>query len=114
MLLENKSEKMKSLYFRLKNSVLSEFGDVDVKILVDAFSFKVANSLICVVTFLKSSFSIYIYGSEFENADELTDISQISTGGNANYQMKYTSDDDLDCFMNLFKETYNQRKIEND
>lgn len=114
MLLENKSEKIKSLYFKLKNSVLEEFDDIEIRYLVDAFSLKVNGSIICIVKFLKSSFNIDFFADSLENAEGLRDISQISTGGKANYQMKYSSDYDLNCFMDLFRQTYNQRNTEND
>lgn len=114
MLLENKSEIMKSLYFKLKNSILDKFNDIETRYLVDAFSLKVNGSIICIVKFLKSSFNIDFFADRLENAEALKDISQISTGGKANYQMKYSSDDDLDGFMDLFRQTYNQRKTEND
>ena len=114
MLLEDKSEMMKSLYFKLKNSVLDKFNDTEIRFLVDAFSLKVNGNIICIIKFLKSSFNIYIFADSLENEDGLRDISQISTGGKANYQMKYSSDDDLDSFMALFRQTYNQRKTEND
>ena len=109
MLLEDKSDYMKSLYWNLKNRVLDEFEDAYVKILVDQFAFKVNDNLISVIRFQKSSFNIYIYGDDLSDADNLIDISDKSTGGNANYNMKYESDDDLDYFLNLFKQVYNQK-----
>ena len=109
-LLEDKSEEMKNLYLNLKNAVLNEFDDIEIRFLVDAFSFKTNNSLICLITFLKSSFNIFIYGDNLKNRDKLKDISMIKTGGKANYQLKYTSDDDLDYFMDIFKQTYNQKR----
>ena len=108
-LLEGKSSEMRGLYFNLKNSVLDEFEDVNIKYLVDMFSFRANDKLICTVYFLKSSFNVYLYGENLENADKAKDISDKSTGGNANYNLKYKSDDDLGCFMNLFKQVYDQK-----
>lgn len=113
MLLDDKSDYMKGLYCNLKNRVLDEFEDAHVKFLVDQFAFKVNDKLISVVRFQKSSFNIYIYGNDLKDADDLIDISNKSTGGNANYNMKYKSDDDLDYFISLFKQVYKQ-KVEND
>ena len=96
-------------YFNLKNSIMDEFDDVKIKYLVDMFSLRANDKLICVVSFLKSSFNVYLYGDNLENADKTEDISDKTTGGNANYNLKYKSDDDLECFMNLFKQVYNQK-----
>ena len=109
-LLEDKSKKMKELYFSLKNRAFSEFDDLDIRYLVDAFSLKVNNNLLCVAVFLKSSFNIYIFGDDFKDTDKLIDISDKLTGGNANYNLKYKSDDDLDYFMEILKQIYNQKK----
>ena len=108
-LLEGKSSEMRELYFNLKNSVIDEFDDVKIKYLVDMFSLRANDKLICIVSFLKSSFNVYLYGENLENADKTEDISDKTTGGNANYNLKYKSDDDLECFMNLFKQVYNQK-----
>ena len=102
--------KMRKLYFNLKDKVLAEYGDVDFKTLVNQFSFRVNDKLICVAVFQKSSFSIFFYGKNLENAERTVDVSDKSTGGNADYKFKYESDDDLDCFMDLFSQTYNQKR----
>lgn len=108
-LLEDKSEEMKDLYINLKDKILNEFSDVDIKFLVGQVAFKVNGKLICVVVFLKSSFNIYFYGSELENSEKTTDISDKSTGGNANYRFKYHTNDDFDYFLNLFRQIYLQK-----
>ena len=108
-LLEGKSSEMRELYFNVKNSIMDEFDDVKIKYLVDMFSLRANDKLICVVSFLKSSFNVYLYGENLENADKTEDISDKTTGGNANYNLKYKSADDLECFMNLFKQVYNQK-----
>ena len=50
-----------------------------------------------------------VESSEDKNADETIDISNKSTGGNANYNLKYYSDDDFDYFIDLFNQVYNQK-----
>ena len=109
-LLEYKSDEMRKLYFKLKDKVLAEYGDVDFKTLVNQFSFRVNDKLICVAVFQKSSFSIFFYGKNLENAERTVDVSDKSTGGNADYKFKYESDDDLDYFMDLFSQTYKQKR----
>ena len=108
-LLEDKSEYMKDLYFNLKNNLLKEFKDLKIRYLVDQFSFRANDKLICVVVFLKSSFNIYIYSDNLNNAKNTVDISSKSTGGNAKYKFKYKSNKDYDCFLDLFKQTYEQK-----
>ena len=51
-LLKDKPPEIKELYFNLKKNVLDEFSDVDIKYLVNQFSFRVNDNLICVITFL--------------------------------------------------------------
>ena len=108
-LLEDKSEEMKDLYFNLKNNLLKEVKDLKIRYMVDQFSFRANDKLICVVVFLKSSFNIYFYSDNLNNAENTVDISSKSTGGNAKYNFKYKSNDDYDCFLDLFKQTYEQK-----
>ena len=108
-LLEDKSEEMKDLYFNLKNSILKDFEDLKIKYMVNQFSFRVNKKLICVVVFLKSSFNIYIYADNLKNAENTIDISSKSTGGNAKYKFKYNSNEDYSYFLDLFKQTYEQK-----
>ena len=108
-LLEDKSEEMKDLYFNLKNSILKDFEDLKIKYLVDQFSFRANDKLICLVVFLKSSFNIYIYADNLDNAEDTIDISSKSTGGNAKYNFKYNSNEDYGNFLDLFKQTYEQK-----
>ena len=109
-LLENRSEEMKYLFKSLKNSIKNEFNDVEINYLVNQFSFRTNDSLICIVEFLKSSFNIYIFADRLINANKTIDISEKSTGGKAKYKLKYESDDDLNYLLDLFKQTYNQKK----
>lgn len=110
MLLKDKTHEMIDLYNNLKDKVLDEFDDVKIKYMINQFSFRVNDKLLCVVIFLKSSFNIHIYANQLNNAEKTVDISQKSTGGNAKYQFNYKSDDDFDYFMDLFKQTYDQKK----
>lgn len=110
MLLKDKTPEMIDLYNNLKDKVLDEFDDVKIKYMINQFSFRVNDKLLCVVIFLKSSFNIHIYANQLNNAEKTVDISEKSTGGNAKYQFNYKSDDDFDYFMDLFKQTYDQKK----
>lgn len=109
-LLNNKSDKICSLYHALRNRIRNEFRDVECKILVDEISFKTDNRIICNVRFLKNSFNVYFYAEKlFDRENRLRDISNISTGGKASYEFKINSENDLDYFIELFKQTYNQK-----
>ena len=108
-LLNDKSGEMKKIYSYLKNNLTNEFEDIDLNFQVNQFSFRAEGKLVCVVRFLKSSFMIYFYGEDLENAEQTDDISDKPTGGNANYQLKYKSDDDYDYFRDLFRQVYNQK-----
>ena len=110
-LLSGKSDEMKELYHNLKDAILNEFSDIDLYFQVDQFSFRANGKLVCVVRFLKSSFSIFIFGRDLENADRTVDISQ-STSLNADYKLKYTSDDDLEYLLDLLRQTYAQKVSE--
>ena len=108
MLLEGKSQEMIELYHNLKNRVLNEYDDVTIKYMVDQFSFKANGKLVCVVVFLKSSFNLFLYGEDLEGADRTDDISGKSTGGNANYRLK-CKPEDIDYFMDLFRQVHEQK-----
>lgn len=108
-LLDDKTDDMKSLYNYLMKHLTDEFKDIDLNFQVDQFSFRANGKLVCVVRFLKSSFMIYLYGDNLENAERTDDISDKDTGGIANYQFKYESDEDYDYFIKLFGQVYNQK-----
>ena len=114
MLLKDKPEEMIDLYNNFKKRISNEFSDVEIRYLVDQFSLRANGSLLCLVVFLKSSFNIYIYADNLKNADKAIDISTKSTGGNAKYKLNYNSDDDFDYFLDLFKQTYNQKSGKNE
>ena len=110
MLLENRTEEVKELYKNLTKSLQNEFNDVEIKCLVNQFSIKANDNLICLVELLKYSFNIYFYADNLKNAGKTIDISEKKTGGKAKYKLKYESDDDFDYFLDLFKQTYNQKR----
>lgn len=110
-LLKNKSYEIRELYDALKNSVKDKFGDVECKILVNEISLKINNRIICNVKFLKKSFNVHFYSKEIiDEKNKLRNISNKSTGGKANYELKINSKNDINYFLNLFKQVYNQKK----
>ncbi len=109
-LLKNKTDEIRDLYHDLKNRVKKEFRDVECKILVDEISFNVSGRIICNVKFLKKSFNAYFFTEKLsDEKNRLRDISDIGTGGKANFELKINSKNDLNYFMELFKQVYNQK-----
>ena len=86
--------------YNLKNRVKNEFSDVECRILVDAVSFKACNRIICNVRFLKKSFNVYFF-SEI--------LADLKTDEKHKYDLKINSEDDLNQFMKLFKQVYNEK-----
>ena len=61
--------------------------------------------------FLKKSFNVYFHSKELvDEENKIRDISDISAGGKTSYELKINSKNDLDNFLNLFKQVYNQKK----
>ena len=106
--MEGKSPEMLDLYNDLKNRTLNEYDDVTIKYMVNQFSFRVNGSLVCVVVFLTSSFNIFLYGEDLEDADKTQDISRKPTGGSAKYMLN-CKPEDIDYFMDLFRQIYEQK-----
>ena len=110
-LLKNKTAKICELYNTLKNRVQTEFSDIKCKILVDEISFKINNKIICNIKFLKKSFNVYFFAEEInDEKNNLRDISDISTGGKAKYELKINSKNELNYFIDLFKQVYSQKR----
>lgn len=85
------------------------FDDVTLKIFVDMVSFRANNKLICLVN-LKNSISIHYFAENLNDEDcKIRNISDITTGGLANYEFKLTSAEDIDCAVKFFKQTYAQK-----
>ena len=99
-LLKNRTDEIRSLYHALRNRVENEFGDAECRILVDAVSFKICNRIICNVRFLKKSFNVYFF-SEI--------LADLKTDEKHKYDLKINSEDDLNQFMKLFKQVYNEK-----
>lgn len=109
-LLKGKSKQISNLYRDLKNRILSEFDGVHEVILIDAVAFKINRKIICIAN-IKKKIKIYFYADELNDRKKRTrDISDITTGGPSNYEFAFDSADDLDYAIDLFKQTYMQRR----
>ena len=106
-LLYNKTRKTVYLYNTIKNSVENEFPDAKMNILIDAFSYWVNDKLICKFLFLKNYLKVYFYTNELKDSTgKLEDIEGKNYEGNTYYRFKLKSNEDIDYFIELFKQIY--------
>ena len=106
-LLQNRSDKILKLYDILKNRVMNEFPDVTQRILIDAFSYRLNDRLICKFVFNRDSLKVYFYIKEINDSQsKLEDISGKNIEGNTYYRFELKSEDDIDYFIELFKQIY--------
>ena len=110
-LLADRSEKVMELYDMIKNRVSDEFADVSKRILIDAFSYSLNGKLICKFKFNKNFLKLYFYTDEItDTAEKLEDISGKNLEGNTYYRFEIHSQEDVDYFIELFRQIYtNQR-----
>lgn len=106
-LLQNKSDKIIELYDIIKNRVLNEFPDVTKRILIDAFSYRLNDKLICKFVFFSNYFKVYFYTKEINDTQgKLEDISGKNLQGITYYRFKLISKEDMDYFIELFEQIY--------
>ena len=106
-LLQNRSDEILKLYDIIKNRVMNEFPDVTKRILIDAFSYRLNNKLICKFIFYSNSLMVYFYTKEIKDTQEkLEDIAGKKIEGNTYYRFKLTSKEDINYFIELFKQIY--------
>lgn len=106
-LLQNRSDKILELYNIITNRVKNEFPDATRKILIDAFSYRLNNKLICKFMFSSNFLKVYFYTKEIKDIrGKLEDIAGKNIGGNTYYKFKLTSKEDIDYFMELFRQIY--------
>ena len=106
-LLQNRSDKILKLYDILKNRVMNEFRDVTQRILINAFSYRLNGKLICKFVFNRDSLKVYFYTKDINNSQsKLEDISGKNIEGNTYYRFELKSEDDIDYFIELFKQIY--------
>ena len=106
-LLEDRSEKVTELYDVIKNRVRDEFPDANNRILIDAFAYYLNDRLICKFVFNKNFLKLYFYTNEIADTQgKLEDISGKGFEGNTYYRFKITSKEDVDYFIELFKQIY--------
>lgn len=100
----------RDLYCDFKEKVVNQFEDIKLIYLVNAVSFRANNKITCIFRF-ENPVKIHYHADELEDIENKTrDISNLSTGGKANYELKLNSKDDIDYAIDLFKQVYQQKE----
>ena len=107
-LLQDRSDEVIELYEGIANGVINEFPDVTKRILIDAFAYYLNDKLICKFVFLSKFLKVYFYTNEINDIEgKMEDIAGKGIEGNTYYRFKLTSKEDIDYFIELFKQIYN-------
>ena len=107
-----KSEDIKSLYYDLKEFILSNYDDIEIKHLKIYLVFKVNNRIVASVSVLSNSIKTWINLTESEIKDpqfKVRDVHNVGHHGVGNYEFKITSEDDFYYFDKLFKQAYDEK-----
>ena len=110
--LKGKSNDIKSLYGNLKEFIISNYDDIEIKHLKLYFVFKVNNKIIASVQLLSNNLKIWINLKETSPNDpenKLRDVSNIGHYGVGDYELRIKSEDDFYYFDKLFKQSYNEK-----
>lgn len=110
--LKGKSEDMISLYDNLKEVILSNYGDIEIKHLKHYLVFKVNNKIIASAQLLSKNIKIWINLKESELNDpenKIRDVSNVGHYGVGDYEFRINTEDDFDYFNKLFKQSYDEK-----
>lgn len=108
----NKSENIIELYENLKNKIENNFDDIQIVPLKHYIAFKINNKNIISIITRKDRLQIFI-SMNIENISDpnnkLIDVSDKEHLGTGNSEINLYSNDDLDYFITLFKQSYNDK-----
>ena len=103
-------QKQCELYFNFKEKVMNEFDDIKLIYLVKAVSFRANNRIACIFH-LETPAKIHYHTDELKDIENKTrDISNITTGAKANYELILKSEDEIDYALDLFRQVYLQKR----
>ena len=106
----DKTNESIELYNTLKERVFTEFDDVELNITKLYIGFKINKKIIASVVFQSKLLNIKINAKKLNDYKNLTrDISNIGHWGVGDYEFKLKSEKDLDYFMELFKQAYDEK-----
>jgi len=110
--LSGKPDDIKSLYYELKEFVLSNYDDVEINHVKYYFVFKVNNKIIVSVSVLSKSIKTWINLKETELNDpdnRIRNVTNVGHHGVGDYEFKITSENDFYYFDKLFKQSYDEK-----
>lgn len=110
--LDGKSDDVKSLYDNLKEFILSNYDDIEIKHLKLYYVFKVNNKIIASAKVLSDNINTWINIKETTPNDpdnRIRDVTNIGHYGVGNYQFRIRSEDDFYYFNRLFKQSYDEK-----
>lgn len=106
-LLQDRSDEVIELYEGITNGVINKFPDAIKRILIDAFAYYLNDKLICKFVFLSKFLKVYFYTNEINDIKgKMEDITGKGIEGNTYYRFKLTSKEDIDYFIEMFKQLY--------
>lgn len=110
--LDGKSDDVKSLYNNLKEFILSNYDDIEIKHLKLYYVFKVNNKIIASAKVLSNNINTWINIKETTPNDpdnKIRDVTNIGHYGVGDYQFRIRSEDDFYYFNRLFKQSYDEK-----
>lgn len=110
--LNGKSDEIKSLYYDLKEFVLSNYDDIEINHWKYYFVFKVNNKIVVSASVLAKSIKAWINLKESELHDpdnRIRNVSNVGHHGVGNYEFIIKSEDDFYYFNKLFKQSYDEK-----
>lgn len=110
--LAGKPDDIKSLYYELKDFVLSNYDDVEINHVKYYFVFKVNNKIVVSVSVLSKSIKAWINLKESELNDpdnRIRNVANVGHHGVGDYEFKITSENDFYYFDKLFKQSYDEK-----
>ena len=109
--LRKKSKKIKEIYQKIKENI-SEYNDVEIIVLKQYFAVKLNKKNICEIAVLKNYLTIWI-DVEFEKINDplnkVRDVSDVGHWGTGNCNIQIKEIDEVPYFMELFKQSYNEK-----
>ena len=110
--LEGKSGDVKSLYYDLKEFVLSNYDDIEINHWKYYFVFKTNNKIVVSASVLSNYIKSWINLKETELNDpdnRIRNVSEVGHHGVGDYEFKINSEDDFYYFDKLFKQSYDEK-----
>lgn len=109
--LRKKSKKLKEIYQKIKENI-NEYDDIETTILKHYISFKLSKKNICEIAILKNHINIWIdmdYDKLNDPLNKVKDVSNVGHWGTGNCVIQINDIDEVAYFMELFKQSYDNK-----